>query len=143
MNLKHDFRDSHFLGAPLPLGGKLYFLNEKNQDIRLVCLDTSKLPTEKVTAKDLDDAIVWVQPIGTAKEKLIGDYGRRINATHIAYGGGTLVCPTNAGAIVAVDLLTHNLLWASYSDTPPVAAGGPMGGPFPGGMPRTRRRSPG
>src|SRR5262249_37850375 len=57
---KNDFRDSHFLGAPLPVGGKLYFLNEKDQEIRLVCLDTDKLPA-RPQEKDVDEAIAWVQ----------------------------------------------------------------------------------
>src|SRR5207253_3783579 len=59
---KNDFRDSHFLGAPLCLGGKLYFLNEKNQEIRLICLDTGKLP-DRPQDKDVDEAIAWVQPL--------------------------------------------------------------------------------
>jgi outer membrane protein assembly factor BamB len=138
-NLKHDFRNTHFLGAPLCLGGKLYFLNEKNQEIRLFCFDTGKLP-EKPQPKDLDDAVVWEQPLGTAKEKLLMDWGRRINATHIAYGEGILVCPTNAGVLLGVDLLTHSLVWAhTYNDTPVQPnpydpyGGGFKGRPFPGG----------
>jgi outer membrane protein assembly factor BamB/tetratricopeptide (TPR) repeat protein len=122
---KHDFRDSHFLGPPLPLDGKLYFLNEKDREIRLVCLDTGKLPARNVQLKDLDDAIVWVQPLGTAREKILIDFGRRINGTQIAYGDGVLVCPTNTGALVGVDALTHNLLWAhTYADVPAKAPPG-------------------
>ena len=34
--------DSFFLGAPLPLGGKLYVLNEKKSELRLLCLDPLK-----------------------------------------------------------------------------------------------------
>jgi outer membrane protein assembly factor BamB/tetratricopeptide (TPR) repeat protein len=133
---KHDFRDSHFLGAPLCLGGKLYILNEKNQEIRLICLDTAKLP-EKILDKDVDEAIVWVQPLGSAKDKLTVDYGRRINATHIAYGEGILVCPTNAGVLLGVDLLTHSLLWAHpYSNAPAHDVNNPYG---PGGMGLGRR----
>jgi outer membrane protein assembly factor BamB/tetratricopeptide (TPR) repeat protein len=120
---KSDFRDSHFLGAPLPVGGKLYFLNEKEQEIRLVCLDTGKLP-DRPQEKDVDDAVAWVQPLATAKEKLLADYRRRINASHIAYGDGILVCPTNAGALIGVDPLTHSLLWAHvYGESAPPARG--------------------
>src|SRR5262249_22077438 len=33
------------------------------------------------------------------------------------YGEGILVCPTNAGAVIGVDFLTHSLLWAyAYRD---------------------------
>jgi outer membrane protein assembly factor BamB/tetratricopeptide (TPR) repeat protein len=121
-NFKHDFRDSYFPGPPLCLGGKLYFLNEKNQEIRLVCFDPGKLPA-RPTEKDKDDAVVWVQPLGTAKEKMLADYGRRLNAAHIAYGEGILVCPTNAGVLLGVDLLTHSLVWAhAYGDAPAAPA---------------------
>ncbi|HKI30713.1 MAG TPA: PQQ-binding-like beta-propeller repeat protein [Gemmataceae bacterium] len=131
--LKQDFRDTHFLGAPLCLGGKLYFLNEKNQEIRLICLDTGKLPAKDPQQKDLDDAIVWVQKLGTAKEKILVDYNRRTNATHIAYGEGILVCPTNAGVILGVDLLTHSLVWAhAYSDAPAPQVQPEYGGRFRG-----------
>ena len=34
------------------------------------------------------------------------------HALPLAYGGGILVCPTNAGAVLAIDLLTHSLVWA-------------------------------
>src|SRR5262249_53719361 len=37
-----DLAGSYFLGAPLPLGGKLYLLTEKKAEIKLVCLDASK-----------------------------------------------------------------------------------------------------
>ena len=132
LKLKHDFRDSHFLGAPLPLDGKLFFLNEKNQEIRLFCLDTSKLDADKVSPKDLDNAIAWGQPLGTAKTKLLEDYGRRINGAHIAYGEGILVCPLNTGVIVGVDPLTHTLLWThTYRDETPAAPPVPPGPPFP------------
>jgi len=131
---RNDFRDTHFLGAPLSLGGKLYFLNEKSQDIRLVCLDMGRLP-ERVQEKDVDEAIVWVQKLGQTKEKLLVDYGRRIHATHIAYGEGILVCPTNAGVLIAVDPLSHSLIWAhAYSNAPPPEQPNPYGRRFPPGF---------
>jgi outer membrane protein assembly factor BamB/tetratricopeptide (TPR) repeat protein len=119
---KHDFRNTHFLGAPLCLGGKLYFLNEKDQEIRLVCFDAGKVPN-KATLEDLDAAVAWVQPLGIAKERIIIDYGRRINGAPIAYGEGVLVCPTNAGVLVGVDVLTHGVLWTHAYPAPAGAAG--------------------
>ncbi len=128
---KHDFRDSYFLGAPLPLDSKLYFLNEKDQEIRLVCLDTGKLAARDPQPKDLDAAILWVQPLGRAKEKILADYGRRINGAPIAYGEGVLVCPTNTGVLVGVDALTHDLLWAhAYVEDPDAVPGGVGPPPF-------------
>jgi len=42
----------------------------------------------------------------------------------LAYDEGILVCPSNSGAVVGVDLLTHSLVWAySYVEAPAAAAG--------------------
>jgi outer membrane protein assembly factor BamB/tetratricopeptide (TPR) repeat protein len=98
---KDDLADSYFLGAPLPLGGKLFVLVEKQQDLRLATLDP-------LTGKLLGP----VQTLATARDKMTADVWRRIQATHLAYGEGILVCPTNAGAILGVDLLSGSLVWA-------------------------------
>src|SRR5262249_31886477 len=104
-----ELADSYFLGPPLPLGGKLYVLTERDQELRLVCLDaaTGDLP--------------WAQNLATPRTRLLLDGGRRQHAAPLAYGEGLLVCPTNAGAVVAVDLLSHSLVWAhAYrEETPP------------------------
>ena len=40
-----------------------------------------------------------------------------MQAAHLAYADGILVCPTNAGVVLGVDLLSHSLVWAhSYRD---------------------------
>lgn len=105
---KGELHDSYFLGPPLSLGGKLYALTDKGQELRLVCLDAAK------------GSVVWVQTLATTKEKMLMDVVRRANAAPLAYGEGILVCPTNAGAVIGVDLLTHSLLWAyAYRDKPP------------------------
>lgn len=100
-----ELQDCFFLGAPLPLAGKLYLLVEHNGELRLVCLDPPK--TELATP-----AILWMQTLATTQVKLAQDPGRRIQAANLAYGDGILVCPTNAGAVLGVDLLTRSLLWA-------------------------------
>ena len=83
---------------PLPLNGKLYVLNEKQQELRLVTLDPD---TGKVLA---------MQPLATTKDLKLGhDPLRRIQACHLAYGEGILVVPTNAGAVFGVDLLSGSL----------------------------------
>jgi outer membrane protein assembly factor BamB len=103
-------KDSFFLGPPLPLADKLYVLNEKDGALRLICLRPKDGGSEdkKPAAPD----IVWVQTLANAKEKLKEDFNRRIHAAHLSYGEGILVCPTNAGAVLGVDLLTHSLVWA-------------------------------
>ncbi|MCS6851901.1 MAG: PQQ-like beta-propeller repeat protein [Gemmataceae bacterium] len=105
-----EFEETFFLAPPLPLGGKLYLPIEKNGELRLVCLappsDDRSPPT-----------VVWTQALAAARERLPGDVIRRVHAVNLAYGDGILVCPTNAGAVIGVDLLTHSLVWArSYRE---------------------------
>lgn len=108
-------KGSYFLGPPLPLGGKLYVLTEHNAELRLVCLDPPRDDRSQ-------PAIVWTQTLATARNKLLLDVGRRIQAVHLAYGEGILVCPTNAGAVLGIDLLSHSLVWAhSYREGQPAA----------------------
>jgi outer membrane protein assembly factor BamB len=97
---KDEWSDSFFLGPPLPLAGKLYALVEKNSEIRLYCLDAAT------------GTVAWKQTLASVRDKLPQDVARRIHAAHLAYGDGILVCPTNAGAILGVDLLTRGLVWA-------------------------------
>ena len=115
-----ELLDSFIFGAPLPLGGKLYLLIEKKDgEIRLVCLDPEKLVPSPIPPNKNIPELVWVQSLGTASSKLPNDTTRRLQAANLAYGDGILVCPTNVGAVVGVDLLTHSLVWAySYRKAP-------------------------
>jgi outer membrane protein assembly factor BamB len=99
--------DSYFLGPPLPLDGRLYALTEKDNKLALVCVAAA------------DGALVWKQALAYAPTRLLLDPGRRVQAARPAYGEGILVCPTNAGMVVGVDLLTPGLAWAySYRTRP-------------------------
>src|SRR5439155_19402935 len=64
-----DLVDSHFLGAPLPVGGKLYVLNEKKSELRLLCLDPNK-----------NGQILHQQVLCGVKEAITRDIGRRMHA---------------------------------------------------------------
>ncbi len=97
---KDSLQKSHFLGPPLPLAGRLYVLVESNSELKLICLDAAKGET------------VWTQTLATARDRMLMDPSRRVQAVHLAYGEGILVCPTNAGAILGVDLLSRSLVWA-------------------------------
>jgi outer membrane protein assembly factor BamB/tetratricopeptide (TPR) repeat protein len=114
-----DLSDCHFRAPPLPLDGKLYMLTEKKEELRVVCLDP-----------DTRGKLVWSQPLASAKTPLVQDPIRRTQAAHLACGGGVLVCPTNAGAVFGLDLLTGRILWAyPYGGNPPPAANpGRVGG---------------
>ncbi len=106
---KDLLQECYFLGPPLPLGGKLYVLIEKNAELRLVCLQAAT------------GELSWSQTLAAVRDRLATDLTRRIQAVNLAYSDGILVCPTNAGAIIGVDLLTHSLAWAKpYREAAPV-----------------------
>jgi outer membrane protein assembly factor BamB len=118
-----ELSETFFLGPPLPLGGKLYALVEKNTEFRLICLDPAKLDGSGYPE------ILWIQSLGTANVRLMQDSLRRVQAAHLAYGDGILVCPTNAGAVIGIDLLSHSLVWAySYRDGSPQSLNDDMQG---------------
>ena len=104
---KGDLLDSYFLGPPLCINDKLYVLAEKQQELRLICLENVK------ANGGVKPKIDFVLPLGTARDsRLQMDSLRRVNAAHLSYGEGVLVCPTNLGYVIAIDLLQNSLLWA-------------------------------
>ena len=117
------FAESHFLGAPISVGGKLYVLNEKNTgpmgdgELRLVCIDPNKMES-----KSKPTVIEPIQSLGsvTLQSRITHDPTRRLYAVHLGYGEGILVCPTNAGEVLGVDILSRSLAWAyPYRDQMP------------------------
>ncbi|MBX3412093.1 MAG: PQQ-binding-like beta-propeller repeat protein [Pirellulales bacterium] len=88
-----------FLGPPLPLAGKLYSIVEQNAEIRLIALDAKTGHVE------------WSQQLAVVEQDITNDYSRRQSGVSPSYADGVLVCPTAAGATVAVDLTTRSLLW--------------------------------
>jgi outer membrane protein assembly factor BamB/tetratricopeptide (TPR) repeat protein len=99
--VRDELSDCYFLGPPLPLGGKLYVLTERQQELRLACIDPATPPK-----------VVSMQTLATTREKMQADVTRRTEAAHLSYSEGILVCPTNAGAVLGVDLLSNSLVWA-------------------------------
>lgn len=107
------FNDSHFLGVPLAIGGKLYVLNEKHPgptgdaELRLVVIEPTF--TEPYTPK-----ILHIQSLATVQSnhRITHDISRRINGVQMGFGEGILVCPTNAGEVLGIDILSRSLAWA-------------------------------
>lgn len=97
---KSPLSETFFLGPPLPLGGKLYALAESNGEIRLVCLEPQT------------GQVQWTQSLCLVERRMTDEPERRMEACHLAYGDGILVCPTNAGIVLGVDLLSRSLIWA-------------------------------
>ena len=44
--------------------------------------------------------------------RFVRDPNRRVHAVHLADGEGILVCPTNCGELLGIDLLSKSLAWA-------------------------------
>ena len=135
-----------YLGAPLPVGKQLLVLVEDKGEIRLDVLDAATGRLE------------WSQPLAEVDEERAIDnrdsHARRLAGLSPALSEGVLVCPTGAGAVVAVDLATRTLLWAHEYPQPRQAGmamlpngirvprNGPIGGGFGGDAgrePRTGR----
>jgi hypothetical protein len=118
--------DCFFLGPPLPLGGKLYVLTEKQQELRLICLRTIWEKADRPDKPDFAKAkLVFTQALATANDKLELDVTRRSTAAHLSYGEGILVVPTNAGAVFGIDLLENRLVWAYPYREEPIAGPDP------------------
>ncbi len=108
-----------FLGPPLPLMDKLYVLAEVNGDIRLVVLDPAT------------GRLHWQQQLcGVDNQAILGDSSRRLGGAVPSFSEGVLICPTSAGAVVAVDVAKRSLLWGYQYLEPPKDAR-PSGGFFP------------
>lgn len=116
-----------FLGPPLPLNGKLYTLHERGNDLRLLCLEPKDKVNDKVPPSP---DLVWHTKLLKTHESLDQNINRRIHAAHLAYGEGVLVCPTNAGHLVGVDLVSRRTAWVhEYQEKKPAP---PM--PNPNGL---------
>ena len=113
-----ELAECFFLGPPLPIGNNLFALIEKNSELRLVCIRSDS------------GQVLWSQSLAMPREKMVLDVPRRIQAAHLAYEDGVLICPTNSGIILAMDPVGRTLLWAhTYRESGPGAGGDvPPGG---------------
>lgn len=92
--------DAFFLGPPLPLEGRLYVMCELAGDILLLCLDP-------LTGKE-----IWRQQLVSSEFGTVSrDSIRRVAGAMLSYQDGVLICPTGAGAMVAVNLGDRTLRW--------------------------------
>ena len=88
-----------FLGAPLPDPRQLYVLAECKGEIFLHALNAATGRVE------------WSRVIGCPGDAVAQEPLRRLVGASPSLADDVLVCPTNAGAVVAVDAATHSLLW--------------------------------
>ena len=107
--------NSFFLGAPLPINGKLYVLYEREGYLKMACLDphkTTVAPAVSARASNPVPELLWVQNLGRANSPIKQDSLRRIQSSFMASADGVIICPTNSGALIAVDINARSLLWA-------------------------------
>lgn len=94
-----------FLGTPLPDRGDLFIVAQKENAIRLFCLDP-----ETGSAR-------WSQQIAFAEEGLERNLNRRLWSAQLAVAHGVVVCPTTVGWLVGVDRSTGTIVWSHrYSE---------------------------
>ncbi len=96
-----------FLGPPLPLGQELFCLVESGGEISLIVLRAD------------DGSLQWRQTLVQSNRSVVASGVRRFAGISPAREGGVLVCPTAAGAVVALDLSRRMLLWGyQYAQKP-------------------------
>lgn len=97
-----------FLGAPLPDRGDLFIVGQKENAIRLFCLDPESGSPR------------WSQQIAFAEEGLERNLNRRLWSAQLATAHGIVVCPTTVGWLVGVDRSTGTIVWTHrYSERKP------------------------
>lgn len=98
-----ELMDAYFMGPPLPLGERLYVIVELKDEIKLLVLDAETGKT------------VWSQQLGHIDAPYVTTFSdrRRLVGASPSFADGVLVCPTSAGAVVALDLATRSLLWGT------------------------------
>jgi outer membrane protein assembly factor BamB len=93
-----------FLGPPLCVADRLFTVSERRQQLYLSCL------------KSETGDLIWTQAICSVLQPIEADYQRLGMACLPTYAEGVVVCPTQAGVLVAVDSLSGTLLWAASHD---------------------------
>ncbi len=103
-----DLAGWFFLGAPLPDRGDLFIVGQKENVIRLFCLDPGT------------GSAKWSQQIAFAEEGLERNLNRRLWSAQLATAHGIVVCPTTVGWLVGVDRSTGTIVWSHrYSERRP------------------------
>jgi hypothetical protein len=128
-NDKHEdgFINSHFLGAPLPIGDRLYVLNENcngnkgekgdkgEGELRLVCIDSKERSGRRGEVGYYRPKLVPpILSLGKVPEHLRITHNptRRISSVELVHHDGILICPTNAGKIIGVDIQKMAVRWS-------------------------------
>ena len=93
-------REIFFLGAPLPIGGRLYVLGDERGQVQLFEIDADT------------GAILWSIGLLNPDRDIILNPDRRLAGMMPASYGGLLYCPTGEGVLTAVDPLERKVVWS-------------------------------
>lgn len=106
---------TRFLGAPLISQDRLFAINEKGAELRLLVLDA------KHQFRWIDDdskGIAWQTALVSALQSTVEDFPRRIHALIPIATDKLIICPTHLGAVVAVNRDDHKVAWTARYGKP-------------------------
>ena len=96
--------DSFILGPPVGDGDCVYVLLEHNRRVVLAVLNSA------------DGSVRWTKDVFRVNLSIHSDHVRRSMNSGPQIVGGTIVCPSAAGVVVGLDIVTGRFLWsAEYS----------------------------
>ncbi|MBL4885660.1 MAG: PQQ-binding-like beta-propeller repeat protein [Planctomycetaceae bacterium] len=90
-----------FFGPPLTDNGELFVIGERENALRVYCLQPE------------NGKVLWSQLLAYTDAPIDRDLARRWGATQLAFSEGVLVCPTHVGLLVGIDRQSHEILWMS------------------------------
>ena len=96
----------YFFGAPLVSRDSLYVVGEKENEIRLFCLEAKTGHPR------------WSTLIGYSLHEPAIDLGRRWWTAQPAIRDGLLVVPNTTGWLLGVDLSSHSVVWETRFESP-------------------------
>ena len=95
-----------FLGPPLILGGRIYVLAEFREQIMLLALHEEQDDENRWSVRS-----DWSVIIANTAASIDRWAARRVSGISPTFSDGKLICPTSAGAYVAVDLIDRMPIW--------------------------------
>ncbi len=94
-----EYSGHYFLGPPVIVEKNAYLLSESGGQIFLSQFDSNT------------GAVLWMQPLALPEAEILLDGPRRLSGCSPTFHDPYLICATNAGTIVAIDLEAKELRW--------------------------------
>ncbi len=94
-----EYSGHYFLGPPVIVAGNAYLLSESGGQVFLSEINSQT------------GAALWMQPLAIPESEILFDGPRRLSGSSPAFHDPFLICATNAGTVIAVDLEAKELRW--------------------------------